>query len=885
MGRLNSRILTGLACLIATATAVVAPPADAFSPKATITAAQSGLTVAGLSQGGLKTCAILTNGRLKCWGNNIAGELGIGDDAARGDNSGEMGDFLVTVDLGRGRTVKAVASGFVHSCAILDNGRVKCWGAAGGGLLGSGDDIDRGDNPNEMGNNLRYVALGKGRRARAISTGNFHTCALLDNRTLKCWGSNNFGQLGYGDSAERGFGPSQMGDFLNPVNLGSGRTVRAVASSSFHNCALLDNRTVKCWGGNGSGQLGIGDNSGDKAAIGNQVGEMGNALVAVNLGTGRTAKAIAVGADHSCVILDNESVKCWGDNASGQLGLDDFANRGDNAGEMGDSLPPVNLGTGRRAKSITSSGNQTCVILDDKSVKCWGANDRGQLGNGDNAGSKASLGDESGEMAALAPVALGGGRTAKAITTGVFHTCALLDNKTVKCWGGNGNGQLGLGDTNDRGDNEPLSEVPAVNLGVRVRSIHVSYETGCAILENRSVQCWGYNNYGQLGLGDTNSRGDESGEMGDALGAVELGTGRTAKALPVVANYSDFVCAVLDNNALKCWGRNLFGQLGYGDTSNRGDEPNEMADNLPVVDVGTGRTAKAVATGRWHTCALLDNGSVKCWGRSDYGQLGYGDTNSRGDGPNEMGDNLPAVNLGGRRAVAITAGRYSTCALLNNGTVKCWGSNGDGQLGYGDVRNRGDNEGEMGTALPTIDLGTRRRAKAISAGTYHTCALLDNGAVKCWGENTSGKLGYGDELSRGDNEDEMGNDLEAVDLGTDRKAKSIFAAYDQTCAILDNGVLKCWGFNGEGQLGYGDIQDRGDQSDEMGDNLPAVAVGGSRRVLTVALGAFACALLDDYSVRCWGYNGSGELGQGDATDRGDGPNEMGSYLKPVPFTG
>ena len=121
------------------------------------------------------------------------------------------------------------------------------------------------------------------------------------------------------------------------------------------------------------------------------------------------------------------------------------------------------------------------------------------------------------------------------------------------------------------------------------------------------------------------------------------------EAFPKVAPISlcgGFACAHLDDKSVKCWGNNWDGQLGVGDTNHRGDGPGEMGDNLPAVDLGTGRTATAISMGDGYTCALLDDNSVKCWGYNYYGQLGVGDTNNRGDGPNEMGDNLPAVDLG-----------------------------------------------------------------------------------------------------------------------------------------------------------------------------------------------------------------------------------------------
>ncbi len=239
---------------------------------------------------------------------------------------------------------------------------------------------------------------------------------------------------------------------------------------------------------------------------------------------------------------------------------------------------------------------------------------------------------------------------------------------------------------------------------------------------------------------------------------------------------------MVDNGTIKCWGRNSYGELGLGDKLARGHGPGEMGDFLPPVGLGTGRTATAVTAGESHTCALLDNGAVKCWGRNFAGQLGLGNNGDRGGAPGQMGDDLHAVNLGaGRFATAITAGGDNifgpahTCALLDNGTVKCWGYNDAGQLGQGDTRERGDGPGEMGDNLPPVDLGTGRTATTITAGGAHTCALLDNGTIKCWGINYRGSLGLGDENSHGAGPEEMGDNLPPVDLGTGRTATAVSA--------------------------------------------------------------------------------------------------------------
>ncbi len=408
------------------------------------------------------------------------------------------------------------------------------------------------------------------------------------------------------------------------------------------------------------------------------------------------------------------------------------------------------------------------------------------------------------------------------VSAGALHTCALLSDGVLKCWGRNDYGQLGQGDTNYRGDgpNEMGDNLPAVSLGAGKTAVAVattSFHT-CAVLKDGSVKCWGAGNL--LGLGDTNNRGDEPSEMGDNLPAVSLGTGKTAVA--IVAN-GVFTCVLLNDGSIKCWGSNTSGELGLGDQKYRGNGPNEMGDNLPAVSLGAGKTAAAYRRRPRPHVRPFERRQRQVLGDNVYGQLGLGDQTTRGDGPNEMGANLPAVSLGaGKAAVAITAGQQHTCALLNDDSVKCWGDNQYGQLGLGDKVTRGDGPNEMGDNLPAVSLGAGKTAVAIAAGSSYTCAVLNDGSIKCWGTDTDGALGLGDTWELGDGPNEMGDNLPAVSLGTGKTAAAIAARSDDTCAVLNDGSVKCWGRNFDGQLGLGDQNARGDGPNEMGDNLPAV---------------------------------------------------------------
>ena len=416
------------------------------------------------------------------------------------------------------------------------------------------------------------------------------------------------------------------------------------------------------------------------------------------------------------------------------------------------------------------------------------------------------------------------------------------------------------------------TELPVVSLSAseRVTAISSLGDHTCVLLSTGVVKCWGVNTYGQLGLGDTNHRGDGPGEAASTAVAVDLGSGVTATA---IAAGSDHTCALLSSGVVKCWGRNGDGQLGLGDTNSRGDGANEMGDNLSAVDLGSSVTVIAIAAGGFHTCALLSSGAMKCWGYNYTGALGSGNySNDLGDQPGEMGTNLPAVNLGsGVTATAIAAGLYHTCALLSSDAVKCWGENDDGQLGLGDRNRRGVFLDQMGDNLSAVNLGSGVTATAIAAGQYHTCALLSSGAVKCWGENGDGQLGLGDTNSRGDGANEMGDNLPTVDLGSGVTATAIVGGHLHTCALLSTGTVTCWGDDAVAQLGQGagvTYDNRGDGPGEMGSSLVAVNLGSGVTATAIAAGQYhTCALLSRGAVKCWGENWDGQLGLGDSPGR------------------
>src|SRR3954452_4586382 len=201
------------------------------------------------------TCA-LQSAALRCWGFNREGELGIGNSDTIGDD--ETPAAAPPADLGPGRTATAVSAGDFHTCAVLDDGSARCWGFGQNGRLGTGSQVNIGDDEPVV--SVPPVNLGPGHTAKAITAGGAHTCAILDDDSLRCWGYGFNGQLGYGNADS--IGDSETPGSAGPVNLGPGRTAKAVAAGSAHTCAVLDDGSVRCWGAGLRGQLGYGNTSG-----------------------------------------------------------------------------------------------------------------------------------------------------------------------------------------------------------------------------------------------------------------------------------------------------------------------------------------------------------------------------------------------------------------------------------------------------------------------------------------------------------------------------------------------------------------------------------------------------------------------------------------------
>ncbi|WP_394835939.1 hypothetical protein LVJ94_03395 [Pendulispora rubella] len=381
-------------------------------------------------------------------------------------------------------------------------------------------------------------------------------------------------------------------------------------------------------------------------------------------------------------------------------------------------------------------------------------------------------------------------------------------------------------------------EVEAVDtaesaLGLGDVQLSVGGDHSCVFKSNK-VFCWGFNYDGQLGDGSNTYRPSPV--------VVETAPGAALKGAKVVALGDEHSCALLGTREARCWGSNRWGELGNGET---------MSSYRPVtVDRQRGAPLKeisALALGHHHSCALLDS-EVRCWGDNDTMQLGDGTTVER-----TLPVTVQVAGVALRGVKTLAAGGGFNCALLDSDEVRCWGSNYAGQLGNGTTASR--SEVVTVETAPGVPL---RGVKALALGMMHTCALLATGEVHCWGYNVRGQLGDGTTVDRA-----YPAPVKAASGTPLKGVKAISSGEHHSCALLDNGQMRCWGYNKSGQLGDATTTNRA--YPVVVENSPGVALSG---VTDISLGILhSCAVLNRSQVRCWGYNGAGQLGDGTTTTR------------------
>jgi alpha-tubulin suppressor-like RCC1 family protein len=751
------------------------------APAGAVDARPLGETATRLPRGRLATsvegghsCMVVADGTVRCWGLNGSGQLG--------DRTTDTPTSSVRVD--GITTAIAVTTGRDHSCALLVDATVRCWGANGVGQLG-----------NETFNpSFAPVTVSGITNAVSISGGSNHTCVRRSDGTLACWGSNQFGQIGDGSLGNNRPAPVPVRDSNNNVV----SNARMVAAGSTHTCAVRADGTAACWGGNGAGQLGRGFSGGDHPLSDTVQGLAGVWLV-------------EAGHRFSCAVLGVGELRCWG--------LNDTAQLGNATGQ--DSPTPITIATSIGATRAIALGNGHACRFLGPLIQCWGQNAVAQLGRGFSG------------PPAPDRVNVSGAPETVEIVAGLDRTCALNAGDVVLCWGENSARQLANGSTAD-----VLVPTAVGGLGgaVSARGVAAGLLHSCAWRADGTAACWGA--AGALGNGII----VQSEEPVAVAGLVD--------SLAVVAGLRH-TCAQRPSGAIFCWGRNVEGQI----------HPFVPDDSVLTPLGGASLPGVNFAAGGEHSIGVsLDDDPQSTtfgWGGNDMLQIGTIATSSTG--------RFRAGPLA--EAVSIAAGTEHTCALQARGTVMCWGSNEFGQLG-----NNSSSTGPNGVPQPVQGIVD---AVAIAAGHLHTCALLVAGTVRCWGINQFRELGDGTTQVR-----RTPVPVPGIGVGA---AVGIVAGRTFTCVLGVRGNVQCWGANGRGELGDNTFQDRPNpvavqratkKIETFFEGVVVTATAPLDQVVALVGGgsAHVCALRVNGQPVCWGDNGNGRLGDGTTTDR---PHAMG----------
>jgi len=813
----------------------------------------AGKTITAIAVGGGSHYALSADGLVYGWGQNGNGQLG------NGTTTGSSVPTMLQMTGGlSGKTIKKIFAGSNNLFMIADDGKVYGTGYNGmAGMLGNNSTV-QSTTP------VPVTATGvlAGKNVVDLAVGSGHVIVLGSDGKVYGWGANNYGQLGNGLTAN-----SLVPVAVTSTGVLSGKTIVAISVGGGHSVALSSDGRVYTWGNGASGQLG--DNTPKSSSpLPVAVATTGNL-------SGKVVASISAASDMTYCVTTEGRVYAWGANASGQLGNSTTVNISTPSRTVLDFGPNVVFGAekgigGAVVSPLTIS--TTTPPHDPGFVDVTVTNPDGQSSTLENAyefiapPTLDSVTPSTSYVTGGDTVVLSGSNFSEGSTVTIGGVAAtithLTPNAVTVTTPTQAAGAYDVVITDDFGQKATLEkaftyvEAPPVVTGVspnrgpasggqtvtvtgsgfilnesNIQSVVSGSDHSLALTSDGKVYAWGSNANGQLGNGaTTNSLVPVAVTDAGAL------AGKTVTAIAAGNGYS---LALTSDGKVYAWGSNANGQLGNGTTTT-------SLVPVAVTDTGVlaGKTVTAIAAGNGYSLALTSDGKVYAWGYNAIGQLGNGATTT-----SLVPVAVTATGvLAGKTVTAIAARDGHSLALASDGKVYAWGSNSFGQLG-----NNTTTTSSVPVAVTATGVLAGKTVTAISAGNYHSLALTSDGKVYAWGYNYYGQLGNGTNISSS-----VPVAVTVTGVLAGKTVTALAASMSHSLALTSDGRAYSWGRNIYGQLGNGTAT----------DSLVPVAVTATgalagKMVTAIAAGnSYSLVLASDGGVYGWGYNGSGQLGNG-----------------------
>lgn len=787
------------------------------------------------------TCAV-SSGKVFCWGQNNVGQLGIGVTGGTYTTPQEVKGGLL------GKRVTSIALGSNHTCALAETipqtstNEVWCWGLNTYSGLGSSGTTNQNEPRRALGDisgkRVMKIALGTG------VEGN-NACAITDEsaaagpriaRNLYCWGKNGQGQLSTNTIATIAT-PKRTTDQA-PLN----RSFVDIAMGNSHTCGILANGDMYCWGANrpsgGSGlfgTFGIGKEDDDPKYSTITWRYPRQAIDTSEFAFGSNfATKVTAGANNTCVISAG-SIYCWGDTWN--------TYRPDRLATSLDG--PAN----RAAVDIDFDGDTGCATYEGGATRCWGQNTVSGIPNAGMLGTNSSTSWVPQPNIVSSPL-----KDKETIQTSVGqnHVCSITKEGEAYCWGANNAGQMGTGDYNSSRVPVAVAQTTGLNSGdstMVATEVSAGYDHTCAIIEAQ-VYCWGANNDGQLGNVSTTYQTKPL-----------LVAAIADKKFTKVTSGNYFSCAVSTTNEVYCWGKNTKGQLGRGGAPSQKELPAPMI--LPANTVGV----RDISAGTEHACAVFLNQdeAAWCWGDNSTRQLGDNSSVLSSSTPVQVCADSVCFSRSYAIASVSAGSSYSCLASANQASnnTYCWGQNNStGRLGI--------NNSSMNFYLPTRVQGHMGGVKAIKvvAGPNSACAISITGTPAhinaCWGANNYSQLATGDSATK------LTSTATTAPILNSSYTVDTSVGTDHACSILSSGALYCWGAGYYGQLGLGNTSNASPTrvNTPSGDFTATNLSAGDRHTCAISKGL----------IYCWGAGQNGRLGVGSLSQQ-NSPTQITEYIK------